>query len=713
MRQSVLFFLFLGLITMGLTTCTESEDPTDPNDSGTNTPPNAVISADSEIGTGTVVSLDGTGSSDPDGDDLTFAWILMESPTNSTATLSGATTASAEFTADEVGTYKVSLTVSDGSADDTAEHSMVTEIEVLGNITEDRTLVDVIEDPTLPDYRIESDIDISAVLTIDPGVVIHADEENTIKVVTGGVFIANGTATDSIEITSSNEAGNIHWGGLLVESTDARNKLEYVTLNYGGAADLFWLYGSFNSDLFSTIGIDGGKLSVINSTISNSTEFGLVINSRNDGSLETFSDNRFVDNGASAIMMPADQLNNLDPNTEFAGNVRNSVRVFESTLENGDNQTWQNLNDDATYYVTGDVTVNSELTISSGAEFEFGLDVFLTIGEQGALFANGTDTERIIFTSSNIPGQQYWGGIHILSSDSRNIIEYADVEYGGGFDPFWLYGSYNNDVFANVSLEEDAHLGLQNVRIANSEGAGLVLDDAAVIESFSSNEFVNNTTEAIITRADEVGMLDEATTFTGNGFDVVRVYRSDIDINDDQTWVNLSDPAVYRITGDLTVNAELTINPAAELQFGEDVEFIVTSDGVLDAQGTMGNEIVFTSVNENGGILWGGLLIESNNVNNIMDYTRVSYGGGGDGLFWLYGDVNEDGNTNIGLGDGAKLALTNSEVSYSGKYGLAVLDGATVNGLGQNDATAESDIENNEGNNFNNNTLANVIFEFD
>jgi hypothetical protein len=64
---------------------------------------------------GTLVTLDGSASTDPDNDPISFGWTLA-APTGSTATLSGGSSARPAFTPDLAGVYTATLTVSDGKA---------------------------------------------------------------------------------------------------------------------------------------------------------------------------------------------------------------------------------------------------------------------------------------------------------------------------------------------------------------------------------------------------------------------------------------------------------------------------------------------------------------------------------------------------------------------------------------------------------------------
>jgi hypothetical protein len=75
----------------------------------------------------------------------------------------------------------------------------------------------------------------------------------------------------------------------------------------------------------------------------------------------------------------------------------------------------------------------------------------------------------------------------------------------------------------------------------------------------------------------------------------------------------------------------------------------------------------------------------------------VNWGGGNERLFYrTFIDSDGDVHANIGLQEDARLSLTNSRILNSGEYGLALLQGATVNGSrSQNDIYSGNDEFNN------------------
>ena len=85
--------------------------------SSSNTAPVAAAGPDQAAVQGDTVCFDGSGSTDADGDELTYLWTLDVWPAGSSAVLDNPTVDKPCLTADLPGTYTVSLTVNDGTVD--------------------------------------------------------------------------------------------------------------------------------------------------------------------------------------------------------------------------------------------------------------------------------------------------------------------------------------------------------------------------------------------------------------------------------------------------------------------------------------------------------------------------------------------------------------------------------------------------------------------
>ena len=96
------------------------------SNSSTNNPPIAHAGSDAQILVEHTVRLDGSLSSDPDGDPLSHAWTIISQPAGSTAALSDIHSVQPVFTPDQLGTYQFQLDVHDGQVSSSVTSTQAT-----------------------------------------------------------------------------------------------------------------------------------------------------------------------------------------------------------------------------------------------------------------------------------------------------------------------------------------------------------------------------------------------------------------------------------------------------------------------------------------------------------------------------------------------------------------------------------------------------------
>lgn len=682
------------------------------------------INADNENNTvaiGTNYILDASGSNDPDGGQITYAWEVTTAPADAEYTLTESTTKSeATFAPKTVGEYKIKVTVTDPDENTaTAEATLTATAEsvvVTENVDTNTTWIDLFADPATPDYIVKNDIDVNAALTLQPGVVIHVDEDKVITVASGGgSLVAEGTEDKQIIFTSSDEAGKVYWGGLFFESSSANNLLSHVRVSYGGGNNgLIYIYGGINSNVSANIGIsENGKLQLTNSEISYSENDGIVIEGSDN--LTLFTNNVFSNNTDYAMTLSINQAGQIDASNTFSDNTEtnkkeNVIRIYDSTLE--EDQALSALGGGASYLIVSDISVEAALTITEGARLEFLEDAIMTIGSGGSLIAKGTQDNRVVFTSANTSGGIKWGGILVESSNVNNELDYVEVSHAGGDNILYVYNGINANVGANIAISDNAKLKVTNSIISYSEKHGIVVDEGGALTTFTSNNFNNNSGYPILMEANMGGMIDEATAFTDNGTNVVAIFTSTLNNEASYSdaangnWKALQNDVNYRFLGDITVEDSLVFAEGAQLQFAEKAALNVES-GYLKAVGSVENPIVFTNTTQTANALWGGIYITSSNTNNQIKNAVISYAGG-ENMMYVYGGINAYITANIGVDEGGKLQLEDTEVLNSGGYGLVVDSDSSVNGKTSADADAVTTVT--EVNTLTGNTNDAVLF---
>ena len=256
--------------------------------------------------------------------------------------------------------------------------------------------------------------------------------------------------------------------------------------------------------------------------------------------------------------------------------------------------------------------VNHALTLSPGTTITFGGSSELSIETNGSLEAVGTAEKPIILRGKDGTAGS-WTGIAIGSRSSHNHLSFVTVEDAGvkGTDT------------AAILLAPGSSLAIDHSTVRRSLGTGIYAMDNSSFSHFQANHFTE-TDIPLRVKANDLAGIDPASTFDRNRNNVVMVPFGEGAVDQDVLWHKLAVP--YRFEASLTVNARLTIEAGAQLQFGENQSLNVVQNGSLTAIGTSSDPVVFTSKDETPGY-WSGIFFESKSSSNVLRFVEVRFGG--------------------------------------------------------------------------------------
>jgi hypothetical protein len=328
------------------------------------------------------------------------------------------------------------------------------------------------------------------------------------------------------------------------------------------------------------------------------------------------------------------------------------------------------------YEVNSNISVRdaATLVIEPGVQLKFAAGMGLTVDDDGVLSAIGTVASPILFTGE-LAAPGYWDGIEIRSI-APSVLDHTIVEYGGHSS------SYNE---ANIGLSFGGKASIENSIIRYSENYGIKLDEGETLTAFNNNTLTLNEKSPVYINANNVGMLQSDSHYSGNTDDFIEIVG---DLDDSQTW-HLLDVDYHMPTNYFNVEAKLIIKAGVTLVFPAGALLAVNDSGILKAIGTALQPITFTGLEQSAGY-WSGIQFTFNNNANEMDHTIVEYGGGPGG--------NSDANVGV-FGVDGNLTLTNSILRYSGGYGFnfyhnitLIMDNITVVDNAQSGAIYFNDI---------------------
>ena len=634
--KKLFYLLSLSLLFLAIAACND-----DDNDNHGLT---AVAGPDREVPVGETVQLNASASIDVSGGGFQTLWEFISTPDGSSATISNANSISASFVPDITGDYDIRLTISNNlgqSTDEVRITALPSTISLSGSYNDDLHLVNIFNDPGIPDYIVSGNIDMFAVMTIDPGVRIHVMSDRRIRIRNSGTLKANGTADQPVIITGVSEIPGF-WAGILHESNNIENVFSHVHVSSAGSSAIS------SGRPQTAFHVESGRINIQHSSFTGNIGFGLSI--QNDAAQVGMLENNFDSNNLGAMQLRSAHIGSIDDASDFNGH---GIVVVGGTLPNGSEHQWvKPMN--GHYLVNGEIDSHGKIVINEGADFRFASGIRFRIRNTGVIQAMGTAANPVIFKGA-VEQAGAWTGLFIESSSVENQLNHVHFSHAGHSNIAPGYGK------AALAFASAARTNLSGLMFSDVDGYGMYIRYDNSVIGFDNLSFGQGLAEgAVYMRSTQISSIDQQSDF-GNNYVVVDGGTLNTGVN--HTWIKLQN-GKYLFTSTADIYDRITIQAGAVLEFTNDVLFRLRSGSVIVAEGTAPDRIVFTRQTGTGAY-WRGIYYQSTSVESIMNYVEVSYAGNSNAGTGL-------GQTNIGMDNSARLTLTNSTISNSLGWGIDV-----------------------------------------
>jgi hypothetical protein len=264
----------------------------------------------------------------------------------------------------------------------------------------------------------------------------------------------------------------------------------------------------------------------------------------------------------------------------------------------------------------GDLSIRARLRLTNGSRLASSGRFFVERG--GALITDGTATCPIRITSAQrVPAAGDWRTLRVTGDASNeSMLTHTIVEYGG-------------DANGAITLSAGGPMGFDNVTVQHTRGRALDLA-GGIVTRFHAVSFNNIPGAPVRIHPDYAAVIEpdiaiDAASVQEPFVDVQAIGKNDMSI--DGIWEALGVP--YRLFGDITFKAALTIGEGARLWIRPAQRFFVSDGGSIKALGTAAHPIEIRSANATGRPRdWRQIRIQGTAANdNTFRYTSISHGG--------------------------------------------------------------------------------------
>lgn len=410
-----------------------------------------------------------------DGNDLT--WTVIESPDDSSPEIKAVGKTSLSFKTDIAGLYKVEITSSNSQGKSSTGILTLYIGGVLPSSIRDNVVYrNLFDNEDYPDYYAPGNVQVTAGVTLEPGVVIESGADVRLWFSSNGSYLkAEGTADKNIIFRGMDKVKG-SWKILHLASNNVNNKLDFVQILHAGSSN----QNNQKAGLLLQSNTDT-KASIKNTIISQSAGHGLYIDG-NGGNITEFSNNNFSNNDGAPIRVGAEHTYMLDKASVYENNGIQAIEVAAGT-----NATFSNPGTipypGLPYHLYSSIELRADVTIEEGVTLLFSPDKRLWVTQNGAIIAVA-NTKPITFSGlTQLPGA--WFGMEIASPSPRNVLDGVTISYGGN----------TGGLGANILMKGDSpgsQLTVVNCHISDSQTWGIYTRSGNAVLTHSNNTYSNN-----------------------------------------------------------------------------------------------------------------------------------------------------------------------------------------------------------------------------
>lgn len=451
------------------------------------------------------------------------------------------------------------------------------------------------------DYTVDCVVDITATLTIEPGVVIAFQSNAGLGVYDNGYLNARGTAEAPIVLRGERDERGF-WRGI---HTETDTVLTHVSIENAGSNYVYCCNEA------AAVFAKNGRLTMEHTTIRDSGAYGLVL--RDAVTVSGYTENTITGGDDAPILADFEAAGQLDgPGSDYTGNVQDTIDLRATPVDEPTTLRPTNV----PYRVEGDVVdITDAVRLEAGVELRMQANAGLGVFDDGALELAGTETRPVqILGVSNVRG--FWRGIHIETNSPLNRFTFAEIANTGS-----NYVYCCNEKAA--VFVKSGRLTLSDSTLSEGSSHGVYATDDALL-TFSRNVIRTHTEAPLYLAAERAGDLDGlGSTFEDNGDNYVRIFNSHI--SSATTWPQNEVPYLLD-SFVLDVTAALSIESGAEIVFDSNAGVGVYDNGSLFAVGSSSAPIDFRGRQDISGF-WRGIHTETTNDNNVISHATIKNAG--------------------------------------------------------------------------------------